>query len=97
MALLSGSSSLLHSQRERERRSGVPRVVVLTSDGREVSSFDVPNPYQGNMLWRNMVGRIEAPLGWLGRAIDDARLVEDGVDPERLSERVMREMHGGDA
>lgn len=65
-------------------------VIVQTKDGSEVSRFEVPRPYQGNGVWRNMVGLVEAPLGWLGRALTDAEAIEDGRDPERPSEKAIR-------
>jgi hypothetical protein len=70
----------------------MPKVIVQTDDGREVSSFDVPMTYPGNGLWARMVGRYVAPLGWLGRALRDAEVIQAGGDPERLSERAMRLM-----
>lgn len=65
-------------------------VIVQTDDGREVNRFEVPDVYPGNMLWRNMLGRLDEPLGWLGRALRDARIIQQGGDPERPSEKAMR-------
>jgi hypothetical protein len=37
-----------------------------------------------------MTGRLLQPMGWLGRAIRDALVIEAGGDPERPSEKAMR-------
>lgn len=66
-------------------------VKVFTNDGQEVAHFIVPEDY-GNATWRNMLGRNEEPLGWLGRTLSDARIIAAGGDPERPSEKVMRLM-----
>jgi hypothetical protein len=66
------------------------RVIVETDDGREVARFHVPAGHIGNAVWRNLVGRLEAPLGWLGRSIDDANVIQAGGDPERPSEKAIR-------
>jgi hypothetical protein len=68
----------------------VARVIVTTDDGRPVASFNVPVVYLGNRLWANMLGRYERPLGWLGRALSDADIIQAGGDPERPSEKAMR-------
>jgi hypothetical protein len=65
-------------------------VIVTTDDGREVGRFNVPVAYLGNSVWRNLLGRLEEPLGWLGRALSDARVIQAGGDPERPSEKAMR-------
>ena len=65
-------------------------VIVQTDDGREVDRFEVDDTRVGNMTWRNMLGRWDEPLGWLGRALQDARIIQRGGDPERPSEKVMR-------
>ena len=69
------------------------RVIVQTDAGTEVARYDpVPAPggHIGNSVWRNLTGRLETPMGWLGRALRDAYEVEQGRDPERLSEKAMR-------
>lgn len=81
----------------------MPRVIVQTDDGREIDRFEIEGaqPFGGtdaeayvpNSVWRNLVGRYQAPFGWLGRAIRDAVMVEGDRDPERLSEKAMR--HAG--
>jgi hypothetical protein len=68
----------------------MPRVIVETDDGRRVSTLDLPAGWSIFSLGRHIYGIPGAPLGWLGRAIEDARAVEDGRDPERPSEKVMR-------
>lgn len=65
-------------------------VIVQTNDGREVSRFEVPRPYPGNGVWGRMLGRLDEPLGWLGRSLQDAEAIEDGRDPERPSEKAVR-------
>jgi len=66
------------------------QIIVTTDDGREVARTQVPDIYQGNMTWRNLLGRYDEPLGWLGRALRDARTIQQGGDPERPSEKAMR-------
>lgn len=66
---------------------------MQTDDGREVSRFEVEGDLpvvDGNVTWQRMVGRLQAPLGWLGRALRDANEIEHGRDPERPSEKAMR-------
>lgn len=67
-------------------------VVVFTDDGREVGRLHVADVGAGTMTWRRLVGRADVPLGFLGRALDDARIIQQGGDPERTSEKVMRLM-----
>jgi hypothetical protein len=66
------------------------KVIVTTDDGREVAVFTVPAGHLANSVWRNLTGRLGSPMGWLGRALDDAKTIQAGGDPERPSERAMR-------
>lgn len=74
----------------------MPRVIVQTDDGREVSSFEFPTS-QVYALYQmppcRAHTRINAMLSWLHRSLDDARIIQRGGNPERLSERVMRQIH----
>jgi hypothetical protein len=76
----------------------MPYVIVTTESGQEVDRFQVDGAWPGdinahapNTVWRNLHGSYQEPSGFLGRALRDALVVEDGGDPERLSERVMRQ------
>lgn len=71
------------------------KVMVATDDGRILREFVLPKPYPGNGVWLRLLGRLEEPLGWLGRALQDAQAIEEGRDPERPSERAIREALGG--
>lgn len=75
------------------------QVVVLTDDGREVSRFAVdddlcigiPLIRTSTKTWANLIGLgSQAPNGWLGRALRDARVIQAGGDPEQPSEKAMR-------
>jgi hypothetical protein len=66
------------------------KVIVTTDDGREVAVFTIPAGHLANSVWRSLTGRLGTPMGWLGRALSDAGVIEAGGDPERPSERAMR-------
>jgi hypothetical protein len=78
----------------------MPQIVILTDDGRETDRRQISGPgiwpgdhnlHAPNGVWAEVVGRLDAePLGWLGRALRDAALLQDGQDPERPSEKAMR-------
>lgn len=63
---------------------------VFTDDGQEVSSLRVDDKWSDNAIARNVIGSLQTIHGWLGRAIDDARVIQSGSDPERPSEKAMR-------
>lgn len=69
-------------------------VIVVYTDGMvEVDRFVVDDSVpltDGNIIARNMIGLPRPPLGWLGRALEDAKIIQLGGDPERPSEKVMR-------
>ena len=66
------------------------KVIVQTDDGRQVTSIFVSDQAAGTATWLKLIGRPERPLGGLGRALDDAAIIQAGGDPERLSEKAMR-------
>lgn len=68
------------------------RIIVTTDDGRVVDSCDWTDgtsifATQANL---NLTGHVKQPMGWLGRALQDAAVVQAGGDPERPSEKAMR-------
>jgi hypothetical protein len=79
------------------KESTMSVITVATDDGREVETFTVGEG-AGNATWRDLLGRYDAPMGWLGRALRDAEVIQGGGDPERLSEKAMRlsTARGGD-
>jgi hypothetical protein len=66
------------------------RVIVYTDDGRYVDSIYLDDCDSGQAHGRILTGRLRAPLGFLGRALRDAAIIQAGGDPERLSEKAMR-------
>lgn len=66
-------------------------IKVFTDDGREVDSLTVDTTNKGGeAVGGEIYGRRESPMGWLGRALRDADIIQQGGDPERLSEKAMR-------
>jgi hypothetical protein len=77
------------------------KIIVQTDRGATVASLDLsdrmPGGHIANSVWRDITGTLNTPMGWLGRALQDARDLEQGRDPERPSEKAMRlamERHG---
>lgn len=55
-------------------------IKIYTDDGAHVSSFKI-------------TGHMNGMFGWLDRALQDACLIQESIDPERpTSEKVMRFM-----
>jgi hypothetical protein len=65
-------------------------IKVFTDDGQEVAVKKVDDTWSDQAIARHVVGNLHTILGWLGRAIDDARVMQAGGDPERPSEKAMR-------
>lgn len=65
-------------------------IKVYTNDGALVSQLQTDDKWSIFSLGREVYGRQEAPLGWLGRALEDARTIQRGGDPEHPSEKAMR-------
>ena len=65
-------------------------IKVYTDDGKLVSQMQTDDAWSIFTLGRKIYGRQEAPLGWLGRALSDARIIQVGGDPERPSEKAIR-------
>jgi hypothetical protein len=63
---------------------------VFTDDGQEVTSMRVDDKWSGNAIARHVCGHLHTIHGWLGRALEDARVIQAGGDPERPSEKAMR-------
>jgi len=63
---------------------------IFTDDGQEVASMKVGGDLSDTAVARHVVGNLHPIQGWLGRAIDDARIIQAGGDPERPSEKAMR-------
>lgn len=70
------------------------RVIVETNDGHQVLCFPIDPSLSGSARGRLLTGRNEPILGILAGAIDDALLMDKGVDPRRLSELVMDRLAG---
>lgn len=68
----------------------MPRIIIQTDDDRHVETIDVPFHQSPTTDGRLVTGRNAPILGALGRALDDARAIQAGRDPERPSERAMR-------
>lgn len=67
------------------------RIIVATSDGREVYSRELdPGWGTGATAGRELIGSHTPLLGAIGRAIEDAHILDAGGDPERPSEKAMR-------
>lgn len=65
-------------------------IKVFTDDGKLVDTFEIDDGHSPYSIGQNLVGRHGRIDGSLGRALDDARLIQRGIDPERPSEKVMR-------
>lgn len=65
-------------------------IVVLDAKGKEVDRLDISEERSAFSWGQHIYGRQEIPLGWLGRALDDAGAINAGRDPERPSEKAMR-------
>jgi hypothetical protein len=65
-------------------------IKVFTDDGQEVDSTPVNDTWSDNAISRHVIGSHQTIHGWLGRALADAAIVQQGGDPERPSEKVMR-------
>jgi hypothetical protein len=55
------------------------------------AAFKVDDDMSSYAMGRQLVGLNVIIGGWLGRALEDARIMQHGGDPERPSERAMRE------
>lgn len=67
------------------------QIVVYTDDGVEVAHKEVPDTYASpSTISRLVCGNAHGVDGWLGRALRDARLIQQGINPERPSEKAMR-------
>lgn len=68
------------------------RIIVTTDSGRVVDTAvwkDGTSPFARDIN-SALTGTGDAPAGWLGRALRDAALLQQGGDPERRSEKAMR-------
>lgn len=67
-------------------------IVILTDNGVEVDRLKVEPTWPPPTVGRLVYGRMISPMGWLGRALRDATLIQQGKDPERPSEKTMRKV-----
>jgi hypothetical protein len=67
-------------------------IKVFTDDGQEVAHLAVDDKWSDTAVARRVAGHLNTIHGWLGRALDDARIIQAGGDPERASEKTMRLM-----
>jgi hypothetical protein len=67
-------------------------IKVFTDDGQEVSTLKIDDKWSDTAVARRIAGHLNTIHGWLGRALDDARIIQTGGDPERASEKTMRLM-----
>lgn len=68
------------------------RIIVTADSGRVVDTAvwkDGTSPFARDIN-SALMGTGDAPAGWLGRALRDAAILQEGGDPERPSERAMR-------
>lgn len=65
-------------------------IKVYTDSGKLVETINVADTHSGWVKGAAIFGRRETPEGWLGRALRDAYIIEQGGDPERPSEKAMR-------
>jgi len=65
-------------------------IKVCTDDGHTVDALQVSDDLSSTARSRVITGHPYGMHGWLDRALDDAATVQQGGDPERPSEKVMR-------
>jgi hypothetical protein len=68
------------------------KIIVTTDSGEEVDTIIVDDRLSDTAIAREVAGHLHPILGRLGRALLDARIIQQGGDPERASEKVMRLM-----
>lgn len=65
-------------------------IKIYTDGGKLVSTMVSDDNWTANIRGRKITGHMNGMYGWMERALQDARLIQRGIDPERPSEKAMR-------